>query len=61
MEQSIGSRIVEYRAKHNISQEEFANRCKLCIMTVNAIENGKREPNKLTKAKIEQLIENKEE
>lgn len=58
---TLSEKMIDYRAKYNISQEEFANKCKLCLMTVNAIENGKREPNKLTKAKIEQLIENKEE
>ena len=55
-EKPIGVRMLEYRAKHNMSQEEFANVTKLCLMTVNAIENGKREPTKLTRAKIEQEL-----
>ena len=59
-EEAIGSRMIAYRAKHNISQEELANQAKLCVMTINAIENGKREPTKLTRAKIEQIIAKEE-
>ena len=57
----IGQRMVEYRAKHNISQEEFAIKAHVCLMTVNHVENGKREPTKLTRAKIEQIIKEDEQ
>lgn len=56
-EKTFRDRIIEYRARHNMSQEDFAIECKVCLMTVNAIENGKRNPTKLTKAKIEYVLQ----
>ena len=56
MEDELGRRILEYRAAHDMSQEEFAIKARLNVMTVNMIENGRRIPTKLTKMKIEQII-----
>jgi len=52
----LGRRIVDYRAKHNISQEDFANLCQVNVMTINSVENGKRKPTKLTIGKIERVL-----
>ena len=50
-------KILDYRAKHNISQHKFAELCKVTPQTVCNIENGVQEPSKLTKQKILNLIE----
>ena len=52
-------KILDYRAKHNISQVKFAELCKLTVQTVCNIENGVQSPSKLTKKKILNLIEQK--
>ena len=54
--EKLRERILEYRAKHDMSQEDFANACQLNVMTVNAIENGKGSPSKLTVMKIELVL-----
>jgi len=53
---SLKDRILEYRARHNVSQEEFANLCQVNVMTINTIETEKRKPTNLTKAKIEMVL-----
>lgn len=60
METTLKDRILQYRARHNLSQEEFANRCQLNVMTINSIETGKRMPTQLTTTKIE-LVLNEED
>ena len=52
----LGEKILEYRARHNISQEDFANRAQVNVMTINSVENGKRTPTKLTTVKIERVL-----
>ncbi len=49
-------RMIEYRAKHNLSQSELADKCNLSTMTVNAIERGYQNPSKITLAKIELIL-----
>lgn len=53
---TLGEKILEYRARHNISQEDFANRAQVNVMTINSVENGKRTPTKLTMVKIERVL-----
>ena len=55
-EKSLADMIVEYRAKYDLSQAEFAERCKLTKQTIGAIESGLHGNTKLTKAKIMQVI-----
>lgn len=57
----LGQRMVRYRAKHNLSQEELATMCKLSIMTICNVETNQREPTRLTVAKIEQVINEQQE
>lgn len=48
----LRNKMLEYRAKYNLSQQRFADMCKLTVQTVCNIENGIQEPSKLTKQKI---------
>lgn len=58
---SLRERILQYRARHNMSQEDFANMCQVNVMTINTIETGKRNPTPLTVAKIEMVLRKDEE
>lgn len=53
---TLQERMVEYRAKENISQTELAKRCNLTVQTINSVENGIQDPSKLTQTKIELVI-----
>ena len=53
-------KMVEYRAKENISQKELARRVGVTLQTINAIENGLQKPSKLTEMKICLVVEEKE-
>lgn len=57
----LGEQILEYRAKHNLSQEEFANLVQVNVMTINAIENNKRTPLRTTAKKIEMIMKKESE
>ena len=52
----LKSAMLDYRAKHNISQTELARRCKLSMQTVCNIENGTQSPSKLTERKILNVV-----
>lgn len=58
---SLSERIVRYRAKHNLSQQEFADTCKLTKQTIGAIESGRHGITKLTRAKIMNVLESDKE
>lgn len=58
--ESLAERILAYRAKHNISAKEFAERCKLSTQTVYSIENGWQHASKITRLKIENVLKEKE-
>lgn len=53
---TLAERISEYRAKHNISAREFAKKCKLSLQTIYSIENGVQTPSKITRLKIENVL-----
>ena len=53
---TLAERILEYRAKHNISAREFAKKCKLSLQTIYSIENGVQTPSKITRLKIENVL-----
>lgn len=57
----LGEKILEYRARHGMSQEDFANLVHVNVMTINAIENNRRTPMKATVKKIEMIIEKETE
>lgn len=53
---TLAERILEYRAKHDMSAKEFAMKCKLSLQTIYSIENGLQTPSKITKLKIEKVL-----
>lgn len=53
----FAKRIARYRAAHDMSQEEFAAKCRLAMMTVRNVESGKHKATALTRAKIELVLE----
>lgn len=55
-EMTFAEKILEYRATHNISAREFAKMCKLSLQTVYSIENGIQTPSKITRLKIEHVL-----
>lgn len=54
---ALRAKILNYRAKHDISQIKFAELCKVTPQTICNIENGIQEPSKLTKQKIINIVE----
>ena len=52
----IQKRILEYRAKENISLKEMAKRCNVSLQTICYIENGTQTPGKLTTQKVLNVI-----
>lgn len=54
----LRAKMLDYRGKHDMSQSEFAELCKLTPQTICNIENGIQNPSKLTKQKILNVIEN---
>lgn len=57
----LSEQILQFRAKHNISQNTFARMCKVSLQTINSIENGLQTPSKLTVAKIKLAMEGAEQ
>lgn len=53
---SLQDEMVQYRAKHKISQTEFAERVGVTLQTINSIENGHQTPSKVTEAKIRLVL-----
>lgn len=52
----LPERMLDYRAKNDMSQREFAEKVKVTIQTINSIERGLQEPSRLTRKKIELVI-----
>ncbi len=52
----LANRIINYRAKHRLSQKEMADRCGVSAQTISCIERGYQKPNKLTLAKIDLVV-----
>lgn len=50
-------KIIKYRAKNNLTQEEFAAKCKVCRQTISLIESLSHKPTALTEYKILNVIE----
>lgn len=54
---TLQKEMIEYRARHKISQTELAKRAGVTLQTINAVENGHQKPSKVTEAKIRLVIE----
>lgn len=53
---TLQDKMVEYRAKHDMSQKVFAEKCGVSLQTINSVENGLQKPSKMTEAKIMMVI-----
>lgn len=60
MDKVLIEKMLDYRARHNLSQKKLATLCNVTEPTICNIENGIQEPSKLTKQKILNVV-NKEE
>lgn len=54
---TLSSKILDYRAKNNLSAGEFAELCNLTMPTIYNIENCKQAPSKMTLRKILHIIQ----
>lgn len=54
--QELSSKMLEYRAKHNLTMTEMANRSKISYMTWQYVEKQKQMPNRFTMMKILKAI-----
>lgn len=52
----LSKKILDYRAKHNLSQFSFALECNVSPQTICNIERGVQKPSKLTLRKILNII-----
>ena len=57
---TLGERIIRYRAKHNMTQVQFANKAGLSTQTIYLIESELQRPKKITVAKINLLLDEDE-
>ena len=53
--------IVKYRAKHNLSMQEFAEKCGTTLQTIWNIESGRSKPQRTTLFKIMEVINGENE
>lgn len=49
---NLAEMMIMYRARHDLNQEELANRCGVSKQTIYSIENGLQNPSKKTTMKI---------
>lgn len=52
----LAGRMILYRAKHRLSQQELADKCGVSKQTIYSLESGYQTPTKVTLAKIELVI-----
>lgn len=52
----LKDRMIQYRARERINQQELADRCGVSKQTIYSVESGLQEPSKVTFAKIELVI-----
>ena len=52
----LSERMVKYRARERINQQELADRCGVSKQTIYSIESELQEPSRVTVAKIELVI-----
>lgn len=53
---TLQERMIEYRAKNDITQRELAEKIGVSVQTINSVENGTQTPSKVTQAKIELVV-----
>ena len=57
----FAERIIQYRAKHGLTQKKFAEMAHVSVVTILQIEKGTTKPTALTRAKIEMVLNNESE
>lgn len=55
---NLGKRILAYRAKHNLSVAQMAERCNVSGVTLTNVERGLQNPSRLTSMKILAVLDN---
>lgn len=58
---TLAEEMVNYRAKHGISQSRLGELCGINVMTISHIERGLQTPTAVTEAKIRLVINNDEQ
>lgn len=53
---TLQERMIQYRAKERLNQQELADKCGVSKQTIYSVENGYQTPNKVTAAKIEMVV-----
>ena len=56
----LAEKMLNYRARHNISQTTLAKLCCVSVQTINSIEQCRQEPSALTRQKILNIVLKKE-
>lgn len=49
---SLCEKIIEYRARHNLTQRDLAQRIGVSVCTITNVETGRRGPNKIVRIKL---------
>lgn len=57
----LAEEMIQYRARHNLSQAKFGELCGVSVMTINFVERGLQNPSSLTAAKIRILLDSEKE
>lgn len=57
----LAEKMIRYRAKHRLSQRDFAKLCGLSSQTINNVETGIADPSKITVLKIQLAMEEEKE
>ncbi len=54
---TLAERMLRYRAAHNINQRELAKLAGVSLQTINYLEREKQTPSRVTRTKIEMVLE----
>ena len=60
MSLSLKEQMIRYRAKHDLTMREMADRVGVSLQTIMMIEHGTQNPSRLTEEKIKIVLEGKE-
>lgn len=58
---TLAEEMIQYRARHKLSQTKFGELCGVNVMTINFIEREIQKPTALTKAKIRLVLDAEQE
>ena len=61
MTPTLAEEMVQYRARHKLSQTKFGELCGVNVMTINFIEREIQKPSALTRAKIRMVLDAEKE